>query len=98
MSQLEIAVVAILFFLVGFRVAVIAVLGLLIVRPVRDCPACFRTTVPVLVKWLPGVALPSSGVGAPSATGKGLAERSLIATLWQVYLFALRKAPKEVMR
>ncbi len=53
MSQLEIAVVAILFFLVGFRVAVIAVLGLLIVRPVRDCPACFRTTVPVLVKWLP---------------------------------------------
>ncbi len=52
MSAFELAVVVILFFLVLLRFTVITVLGLLIIRPVRDCPACFRPTVPIRMTWL----------------------------------------------
>ncbi len=51
MSQFEIAVATILFFLVFLRLALITVVGLLIIRPVRDCPACFRPTVPIRMRW-----------------------------------------------
>ena len=53
MSQFELAVAVILFFfLVFLRLALIAVVGLFIIRPARDCPACFRPTVPIRKRWL----------------------------------------------
>lgn len=38
--------------LIVLRVALLTVGGLLLIRPVRDCPACFQPTAPVLVPWL----------------------------------------------
>lgn len=57
MEHLELAIVAVLLFLVGLRVVLVTVLGLLIIRPVRDCPACFEPTVairkPLLTRFVP---------------------------------------------
>jgi hypothetical protein len=39
--------------LILLRVALLTVGGLLLVRPVRGCPACFQPTAPVRVRWLP---------------------------------------------
>jgi hypothetical protein len=39
----------------GFLVLWVALLevgGLLLIRPVRGCPACFHPTAPVRVRWL----------------------------------------------
>ncbi|HUG39758.1 MAG TPA: hypothetical protein VMM12_04700 [Longimicrobiales bacterium] len=38
--------------LIVLRVALLTLGGLLLVRPVRRCPACFRPTDPVLILWL----------------------------------------------
>lgn len=38
--------------LVVLRVALLTIGGLLLIRPVRRCPACFGPTVPVLISWL----------------------------------------------
>lgn len=34
------------------RVALLGVGGLLLIRTVRGCPACFQPTAPVRVRWL----------------------------------------------
>ena len=52
MSTFEWAVVGILFFLVLLRLLVVTLVGFAIIRPVRDCPACFRPTVPIRMTWL----------------------------------------------
>lgn len=44
--------VATLLALVILRVALLTIGSLLLVRPVRDCPACFRPTAPILHRWL----------------------------------------------
>lgn len=38
--------------LIVLRVALLTIGGLLLIRPVRDCPACFCPTVAVLSAWL----------------------------------------------
>lgn len=38
--------------LILLRVTLLTVGGLLLVRPVRGCPACFHPTDPVRVRWL----------------------------------------------
>lgn len=38
--------------LVLLRLALLGIGSALLVRTVRDCPACFRPTTPVLVRWL----------------------------------------------
>lgn len=52
MSQFELAVATVLFFPVFLRLALITVVGLLIIRPVRDCLACFCPAVPIRMRWL----------------------------------------------
>ena len=51
-DDFELAVATILFLLVLMRLALVTIVGLIIIRPVRDCPACFKATVPVRVHWL----------------------------------------------
>lgn len=38
--------------LVVLRVALLTIGGVLIIRPVRACPACFQPTTPILHRWL----------------------------------------------
>lgn len=38
--------------LIALRVGLLGLGSALLVRPVRDCPACFRPTAPVRVRWL----------------------------------------------
>lgn len=38
--------------LIVLRVALLTIGGLLLIRPVRHCPSCFRGTLPVLIPWL----------------------------------------------
>ena len=58
MSQFELAVAAILFFLAILRVALISIVGLLVIRPVRDCPSCSRATILICKPWLTRLATP----------------------------------------
>ena len=48
-GRFELAVAVVLLGLVVLRVLIVTVLGLLIIRPVRECPACFEPTVPI--RW-----------------------------------------------
>lgn len=48
----EWVVIAVLGALVGLRVLAVAFLVAFIIRPVRSCPACFRSTVPIRTAWL----------------------------------------------
>lgn len=42
----------VLLVLILLRVVLLGLGSALLVRPARDCPACFRPTTPVLVRWL----------------------------------------------
>ncbi|MDE0395771.1 MAG: hypothetical protein OYK82_13445 [Gammaproteobacteria bacterium] len=48
-GRFELAVAVVLLGLVVLRVLIVTILGLLILRPVRECPACFEPTVPI--RW-----------------------------------------------
>jgi hypothetical protein len=38
--------------LILLRVVLLTVGGMLLIRPVGRCPACFEATEPVLIRWL----------------------------------------------
>lgn len=48
----EFLVVGVLFGIVALRVLAVRFLVLLIIRPVRGCPACFEPTAPIRKRWL----------------------------------------------
>ncbi|MGH7475816.1 MAG: hypothetical protein ACRELD_05980 [Longimicrobiales bacterium] len=43
---------AVLAALVLLRLGLVAVAALLLIHPVRECPACFAGTIPILRPWL----------------------------------------------
>lgn len=75
MSQFELAVIAIFVGLVVLRVALIGIVGVLIIRPVRDCPACFRETIPIRRRWLISLASAFEWRWCPACRWEGPARR-----------------------
>jgi hypothetical protein len=75
-SAFEIAVAAIFFSLVLFRLVLIGVVGFLIIRPVRDCPACFEPTVPIRLRWLARVSPRFEWRWCPECGWEGPARRA----------------------
>jgi hypothetical protein len=74
-SQFELAVIAIFFGIVVLRIAFISIVALMIIRPVRDCPACFRATIPVRRRWLNSLASAFEWRWCPACRWEGPALR-----------------------
>lgn len=68
-------VVLVLLALALLRVAVVALGGALLVRPVRACPACFRATVSVRRPWLDRLARGYEWRWCPYCHWQGIARR-----------------------
>jgi hypothetical protein len=73
--------------LIVLRVTLLTIGSVLLVRPVRSCPACFHSTAPVLHPWLErftrlewrwcahcGWSGPARRVGRPPGQGPGYPE------------------------
>ena len=75
MGRFELAVVVVLLALVVVRVLIVAVLGLLIIRPVRECPACFEPTVPIRLPLLLRLARRFEWRWCPACGWEGPARR-----------------------
>ncbi len=77
MSEFEIALFAILFGLVFLRVVVVTAVGFLIIRPVRDCPACFQPTVPIKMTWLARISSHFEWRWCPECHWEGPARKAI---------------------
>lgn len=74
-GQLELAVIVVLLGLVVLRVLIVTVLGLLIIRPVRECPACFEPTVPIRLPFVLRLAVGFEWRWCPACRWQGPARR-----------------------
>lgn len=70
--------IAIFVALVAVRYAAVLFLAALIVRPVRECPACFAaSTIPIQPSWLRPIARHYEWRWCPACGWQALARRSV---------------------